>query len=178
MQRVPEPALYQGPELELAEDAPRDAVRALVRAAGSVPPGVAGHGGPRRAGHEAAFPELLDRARRLLTGLRGHGLRPGDDLVLCGLPLREYFPAFWAALLGGARPAGITDRAEAASPALERLRHTAELLNQPLVVCDAEGASALARTSPGLRVVSVEECLDARARARTSWSRRSPMSRC
>lgn len=133
--------LCAGPELSMTDDDPRDVVTALLRAARSSPDaGVV----TTDTGRLTTYPQLLERARRILTGLREAGLRQGDHVVLHGLPLADFFPAVWACLLGGIRPAVIADRAET-GPALERLRHTWSLLGEPLVVADT-GAAAGVRT--------------------------------
>ncbi|MGI5347751.1 amino acid adenylation domain-containing protein [Streptomyces sp. CA-250714] len=159
MARARGPALYRGPELELTDDDPLNAVSALLRAAErSADAGVVTVGDDGRTTVQK-YPELLSAARRLLTGLREQGLRPGADIVLCGLPLDEFFPAFWACVLGGARPVAIAERAEAGSPALERLGHTCELLGDPLVVTDRAGAAMVAGAAVSARVVVAEDCL-------------------
>ncbi|MFF8841929.1 amino acid adenylation domain-containing protein [Streptomyces sp. NPDC015127] len=159
MERGRGQAICRGPEAEYTDDDPRDAVRALLRAADRAPEAAVVTVAQDGATTRQTYPELLSRARRLLTGLRGNGLRPGDALVLCGLPLDEFFPAFWAAVLGGARPVAIAERPGEGSGALERLRHTCDLLDGPLVLSDAAGAASLARTAPGLRVAVAADCL-------------------
>ena len=161
MEGVRGQALCRGPEPEYTLDDPRSAVQALLRAAGSGSDAAVVTIAPDGSATELPYPELLTRARRLLTGLRERGLRAGDVLVLCGLPLDEFFPAFWAGVLGGARPVAIAEHAAEGSPALERLLHACTLLDHPLVLSDAAGAAALARTAPQLRVAVAQDCLNA-----------------
>ncbi|MFJ9798994.1 amino acid adenylation domain-containing protein [Streptomyces sp. NPDC101145] len=162
MERVQGQALCRGPEPRYTPEEPRDAVAALLRAAeadsGAAVVAVAQDGSTTRL----PYRELLLRARRTLTGLRERGVRAGDPVVLCGLPLEEFFPAFWACVLGGARPASIAERPEPGSPAYERLTHTLALLDGPLVLCDAAGARALEGAAPGPRVALARDCLAAR----------------
>ncbi|MET2717702.1 amino acid adenylation domain-containing protein [Streptomyces harbinensis] len=151
-------AQYQGPELEFTDEDAPDAVRALLRAARDVPEaGVITHTPDGSGGTLLTYPELLFRARLLLAGLRAHGVRPGDPVVLSGLPLGAFFPALWACLLGGALPVPIAARPEDGSPALTRLRGTAALLNGPLILTDGPGAAGLARTDPALRAVDADD---------------------
>ncbi|MDQ1006648.1 natural product biosynthesis luciferase-like monooxygenase protein/amino acid adenylation domain-containing protein [Streptomyces sp. V4I23] len=159
MERGRGQAIRRGPEPEFTDDDPRDAVQALLCAADGSPGAAVVTVGPDGATTRQTYPELLSRARRLLTGLRGNGLRPGDALVLCGLPLDQFFPAFWAAVLGGARPVAVAERPGDGTAALERLRHTCDLLDGPLVLSDAAGAATLARTARELRVAVAEDCL-------------------
>ncbi|GGW82893.1 non-ribosomal peptide synthetase/type I polyketide synthase [Streptomyces lomondensis] len=161
MERLRGQAVCRGPEPERTQDDPVDAVQALLGAARSAPGGavvtVAGDGTTA----SRSYPELLDAARRMLTGLRGQGMRRGDPVVLCGLPLDEFFPAFWACVLGGALPVAIAEHPAPGSPAFERLRQARALLGGPLVLTDAPGAAALARATPAPRVVLARDCLDA-----------------
>ncbi|WP_329388349.1 non-ribosomal peptide synthetase/type I polyketide synthase [Streptomyces sp. NBC_01716] len=156
-----EKALCRGPEPERTESDPRDAVEALLRAARSASGGAVVSVAADGTSTSQSYAELLDSARRLLTGFRAHGLRPGDPVLLCGLPLAEFFPAFWACVLGGAWPAAIGESPVPGSPALERLLHARQLLERPLVVSDAAGAAALAQAAPDVRLVVARDCLDA-----------------
>ncbi|MFD3487838.1 amino acid adenylation domain-containing protein [Streptomyces sp. NPDC058665] len=161
MERVRGQAFSRGPDPDRTEDDSRDAVRALLRAAQSPSGGSLVTVAPDGTTTSQSYRELLDTARRLLTGLREQGLRPGDTVVLCGLPLADFFPTFWACVLGGARPAAIAEHPAPGSPALDRLLHAARLLDQPLVLSDAAGAAALARAAPELRVAVARDCLGA-----------------
>nr|WTB09068.1 MFS transporter [Streptomyces antimycoticus] len=154
-------ALCRGPEPDRGEDDPRDAVDVLLRAARSAAGGAVVTVAEDGTATAQPYPDLLDRARQLLTGLRERGLHAGDAVVLCGLPLAEFFPAFWGCVFGGVQPVAIMDRPAPGSPALERLLHTDRLLDRPLVLSDAAGAAALAQAAPELRVVVARDCLGA-----------------
>ncbi|MGW2264684.1 amino acid adenylation domain-containing protein [Streptomyces koyangensis] len=161
MEQVQGQALLRGPEPEYTEDDPRSPVDALTRAAGAATGAgvvvLATDGTPT----SLPYPQLLSRARRILTGLRERGLRAGDVVVLCGLPLAEFFPAFWACLLGGATPAAIAERAVPGSPAYERLLHACTTLDSPLVLTDGPGARGLTAAAPHLRLAVADDCLAA-----------------
>ena len=170
MERVRGQAQCRGPEPEWTEDDPPDAVRALLRAAGSAAGGAVVTVAEDGTSSRRSYPELLDAARRLAAGLRATGTRPGDPVVLCGLPLDEFFPAFWGCVLAGALPAAIADRPTPGSPALERLRHVHRQLGGPLVLgggpppaggASLPGADPLARAVPGPRLVPARALLDA-----------------
>ena len=160
MEGIPGQELCQGPEPDRTEEDAADAVSALLRAARSASGSLVTVDADGTTTSQT-YPELLDAARRMLTGLREQGLRPGHTVLLCGLPLSEFFPAFWACVLGGARPAAIAEHPAPGSPALDRLLHAARLLDQPLVLGDAAGAAVLARTAPALRVAIARDCLSA-----------------
>ncbi|WP_433010704.1 MupA/Atu3671 family FMN-dependent luciferase-like monooxygenase [Kribbella sp. CA-294648] len=135
-------SISHGPRLVPALDDPADAVKALVRAAADFP-----GAGVRTPGGLLAYPELLDQARRTLTGLRAAGLSSGDSVIVLGLSLDEFFPAFWGCLLGGIRPAVISEPVSLGSPVLDRVRHTWQLLDSPLILTDRANAAVLASAS-------------------------------
>jgi acyl-CoA synthetase (AMP-forming)/AMP-acid ligase II len=95
-----EPALSKGPQPRPTADDPGDAVTALLRAARNAPE--AGVVTVDRAGRAArlCYPDLEDSARRILGGLRAAGSGAGDPVILYGLGLSDFFPAFWACVLG------------------------------------------------------------------------------
>ncbi|MEU3848219.1 amino acid adenylation domain-containing protein [Streptomyces sp. NPDC029554] len=161
MERLRGQAVCRGPEPERTGDDPVDAVRALLGAAGSAHGGAVVTVASDGTTGSRSYPELLDAARRMLTGLREHGVRRGDPVVLCGLPLDAFFPAFWACVLGGALPVAIAEHPAPGSPAFERLGQTSALLDGPLVLTDAPGAAALAHAEPTPRIALAEECLAA-----------------
>ncbi|MEU2269222.1 beta-ketoacyl synthase N-terminal-like domain-containing protein, partial [Streptomyces olindensis] len=161
MERLRGQAICTGPEPERTQDDPVDAVRALLGAARSAPGGAVVTVAADGTTGSRSYPELLDAARRMLTGLRARGVRRGDPVVLCGLPLDEFFPAFWACVLGGALPVAIAEHPAPGSPAFERLRQACALLDGPLVLTDAPGAAALAGATPAPRVALARDCLDA-----------------
>ncbi|MFF3345364.1 amino acid adenylation domain-containing protein [Streptomyces sp. NPDC002779] len=154
MERVRGTAVCRGPEPERDASDPPNAVEALLRAAESATDAgvvaVGADGSATRLSH----PELLLRALRLLGGLRERGVGRGDVVVLCGLPLVDFFPAFWACVLGGMRPVAIAEPPLPGSPARERLLHACALLDNPLVLTDGTGVE-------GVRVAGVRECATA-----------------
>ncbi|ORT55624.1 hybrid non-ribosomal peptide synthetase/type I polyketide synthase [Streptomyces sp. CB03238] len=161
MERVRGQALCRGPEPDYTEADPRNAVEALRRAADSTTGAAVVTVAPDGSTISRTYHELLSQAGRMLTGLREHGLRAGDAVVLCGLPLAEFFPAFWACVLGGARPVAIAEPAAPGSPALERLLHACAVLDRPLVLTDEAGAEDLAHAAPELRVAVAQDCMGA-----------------
>ncbi|MEV5242472.1 MupA/Atu3671 family FMN-dependent luciferase-like monooxygenase [Streptomyces cinnamoneus] len=103
--------------------------------------------------HAVRYPELLDIAGRLLTGLRRQGLAPGDRAVLVGLPPAGFFPALWACLLGGIRPLAISEPVDAARLRAGEGRFLTawQRIGRPPVLSDAAGIPALAEA--GVRAV-------------------------
>lgn len=145
-------SISHGPRLVPTQDDPADAVQALVRAAAEFPAA-----GVRTPAGLLTYPELLDRARRILTGLRAAGVSSGDPVIVQGLSLDDFFPAFWGCLLGGIQPAVISETVSAGSPVLDRLRHTWRLLDRPPILTDRAGAAVLASDAEDFGVQVAEE---------------------
>ncbi|GAA3836846.1 hypothetical protein GCM10022226_68500 [Sphaerisporangium flaviroseum] len=105
------------------------------------------------------YPDLLAAARRVLAGLLRSGHRPGDTVVLYGLAPEDFFPAFWACLLGGSVPLPVDGPREAGprTRSVERLADACGRLGRPLVLTDAAGHAALAEhgAAPGLTVADI-----------------------
>ncbi|GHE93166.1 non-ribosomal peptide synthetase [Streptomyces fumanus] len=101
--------------------------------------------GVRRSG----YPELLDEALRALTGLRRHGLRPHDTVLLLLDEAGSFLPAFWACVLGGFVPCPLPPGAKDADR--DHHRHLHELLDRPLLVADER------HPLPDVRVAPYEE---------------------
>lgn len=99
-------------------------------------------------------PQLLLRARRLLTGLRARGGAPGDHVLLLVPRARDLLGVFWGGLLGGlvpvpaAPPVGPEDA--------PRVRAIHARLHDPLVVCDP---ASRALVPAEWRVVGPDELL-------------------
>ncbi|MFC0542577.1 non-ribosomal peptide synthetase/type I polyketide synthase [Kutzneria chonburiensis] len=141
-------ALSRGPRLVLAADEPRDAVAALLRAAQEFPENGVVTVNADGSSTRLPYRDLLSRSRRLLGGLRAAGVLRGDHVLLQGLPLADFFPAFWACVLGGAKPVAIADPVPSSrtGPVVSRVVDTWELLRRPIVVTDAHGVDALPET--------------------------------
>ncbi|MFG2825496.1 amino acid adenylation domain-containing protein [Kitasatospora sp. NPDC048365] len=155
-------AICHGPAVRREQDEPPTLAAVLTRAAERWPDRATVVVGADGTAAPLPYPELLARARTVLGALRREGLRPGDTLVLYGLELADYFPAFWACVLGGIVPLPVDVRreAEARVRSVERVAGACRLLDDPRVLTDAAGAADLAGhpATAGLRV------LDATAR--------------
>jgi acyl-CoA synthetase (AMP-forming)/AMP-acid ligase II/thioesterase domain-containing protein/NAD(P)-dependent dehydrogenase (short-subunit alcohol dehydrogenase family)/acyl carrier protein len=158
------PALVEAPRLPLQPRSPAVLGASLARAAER-------YADPRITyvsddGQEArqTFATLLAEAEQTLTGLRGHGLAPGDYVLLQLTQPRNIVPTFWACLLGGfipvicpVAPGYDTDTAD-----LQKLLHVWRLLGRPLVVSEAKLEAQLPhllRHLEGARTVPIVEKL-------------------
>ncbi|MEV2279136.1 SDR family NAD(P)-dependent oxidoreductase [Nocardiopsis sp. NPDC049922] len=142
-------ALTDCGELHLSEDDPRTVTEALL-ALPTAHPGA----GVRVIGRDRdeLLPPtvLLDRARRVLGGLRRRGLTPGTHAILQISDLAEYFPVLWACLLGGIRCVTITPPTSLAgeSPELAKLADVWRRLRAPIIT-GTDHATTLAEAFHG-----------------------------
>src|SRR5690625_3655798 len=51
------------------------------------------------------YTELLDKAQRILGGLKAEGIKPGEKVILLSDSSKSYFCAFWGCIMGGIIPA-------------------------------------------------------------------------
>src|SRR5216683_2754577 len=126
----------------------------LARAAGRAAqgPGVPGRiTYVREDGSTAAhsYRDLCQEAEKVLAGLRGLGLRPGDPVILQLDDNADYLTAFWACVLGGFIAAPLAPPRSFHGPGLAaaRLRAVWELCGHPPVIAGPAAAAEL--RSPG-----------------------------
>ncbi|MFD7659777.1 beta-ketoacyl synthase N-terminal-like domain-containing protein, partial [Actinosynnema sp. NPDC059797] len=152
---------------DLTGDDPATLVEALLAAARRHPDrGVhVVEGG--RAG-VLTYPELLDRAKRVLAGLRAAGLAVGDVAVLHTPSLAEHLVALWACLLGGVRPVAVAQSATYAerTAVLDKLEHAWRDLGEPVVLSGGATVAGLrghaARSGlTSMRVLDLAGCAEA-----------------
>ena len=157
-------ARLDGGPLVLPADAPATLVDALSRAAATVPDRGTTYVLADDVEDHQTFPQLLTDAARVLSGLRDHGISPGDSVLLHCDDNRNFVTGFWACLLGGFVPTSIgvapTYRWENATT--HRMRVAWELLERPCVLTDTQlvdqvsGLGAQWDTT-ALRVLGVEQ---------------------
>ncbi|GAA2101220.1 non-ribosomal peptide synthetase [Streptomyces albiaxialis] len=110
-----------------------------------------GSGSP---GAPCTYPELLEKALRLLAGLRESGAEPGRPVVALLHEPADFVPVFWACVLGGMPMCPMsTGSGDARDPA-ERLGEVTGLLDAPLTVTTEALSRPLA--GAGGRVVALE----------------------
>ncbi|MBM9438475.1 non-ribosomal peptide synthetase [Actinacidiphila bryophytorum] len=107
----------------------------------------------------SSYPELLDQALRLLSGLRGLGLRPRDRVLLLMDDAEAFLPGFWACVLGGFVPCPLPPAAGNVEQAAAHHRHVHRLLGGPLLVTGERLAAEVPQV-PGLTVATVEALAD------------------
>ncbi|MFO0759933.1 MAG: AMP-binding protein [Byssovorax sp.] len=139
-------AFADGGPLTIAEGEPHTFTEALFRTARVHP-----HKGIRYIQEDGSvvfqdYASLLDGARRILTGLREAGLRPGDRVVLQQANLKDHFTTFWACVLGGIVPVtvAIAPSYEVAGGVTGKLYNTWELLEHPVILASQSLVAPLA----------------------------------
>jgi acyl-CoA synthetase (AMP-forming)/AMP-acid ligase II/NAD(P)-dependent dehydrogenase (short-subunit alcohol dehydrogenase family)/acyl carrier protein len=83
-----------------------------------------------------SYRDLLDRAERILAGLRQQGLSPQDKVIFqLELP-QDILPAFWGCILGGFIPIimGVAPTYQETNSAVEKLYNVRKLLEEPLIL--------------------------------------------
>ncbi|MFJ6135517.1 amino acid adenylation domain-containing protein [Kitasatospora sp. NPDC092286] len=126
-----------------------DLVSALRAAAAAGPGGGITYLGEDGGEREQSYPELLADASRVLAGLRGLGLRPGDRVLFQLGDNRDFVTGLWACLLGGltAVPLAVPRTGTGDEAAAARLDGIWQALGGPLVLTDAARADGLLDTA-------------------------------
>ncbi|MFB8280262.1 SDR family NAD(P)-dependent oxidoreductase [Nocardia colli] len=114
------------------------------------------------------YAELYDDARRMLGGLRKHGLAVGDSVLLQCADSRNFVTAWWACVLGGFLPTAVAPAPEYSTDnaGVRKLVAAWELLGHPPVVADPEllaGVRSLGGRLPdgeALRVLDASSLFD------------------
>lgn len=101
------------------------------------------HGGALASNSFQSYPELLDEARRLLSGLRARGASPGDKVAVLVEHPREFIELFWACLLGGLVPCPLVPLRGDPERWSAQLAHVNRLLDKPLLIADETLAAEL-----------------------------------
>jgi acyl-CoA synthetase (AMP-forming)/AMP-acid ligase II len=138
-------AQASGGPLELPADAPRTLSAALVHTARTWPE--RGVRCLQEDGEEVhlSYPELLLRARRVLSGLRAAGLKPGDRVILQMDRLADHFVCFWGCVLGGFIPVtvAIASTYEQRNSVVNKLWNVWKLLRGPCILHNEHLGAAL-----------------------------------
>ncbi len=96
-----------------------------------------------------SYAELLDRAERILAGLRKQGLKPQDRVIIQLDQNQDILSVFWGCILGGIVPVimAVPPTYSAANNDLEKLCHVWKLLDQPVILTRKSQADAISSLS-------------------------------
>lgn len=98
------------------------------------------------------YPVMLAEARRVLAGLQSSGIARGHRVAIRLDEPREFFPVFWACLLGGYVPCPLPPLRGADGDRAAYVAHVSALLDGPLFVTADEDRASLG----DVRTTSVE----------------------
>ncbi len=134
--RAPRSAISHGGPLPEEAGRPRVLGEILRRAANDYPGAGVTYVLENNREISQSYPELLEEARRILGGLREAGVRAGDKLLLQLENNRDFLPAFWAAVLGGAIPVpvSIAPSYTDANATAQKLVNAWRLLGRPVIL--------------------------------------------
>lgn len=131
-------AISHGEPLQYSEDAPKNLVAVLQRAAKNSNEGIIYI---KSDGSETIqfYRELWQDAQRILAGLRNLGLKPQDKVIFQLADNQDFICAFWGCVLGGfvPVPVSIAPIYEPANNTASKLQNTWQILKKPLVLTSA-----------------------------------------
>lgn len=114
-----------------------------------------------------SYGALLQEARRVLGGLRQHGLKPGDKVIFQLDCNDDILPAFWGCLLGGFEPVIVPMPLtyDGESRALDHLNHIWTLFDRPLLLTVRDRVEDIRKALPPplrahARLAALEELRD------------------
>ncbi|MCA1636222.1 MAG: SDR family NAD(P)-dependent oxidoreductase, partial [Acidobacteria bacterium] len=114
--------------------------------------------------HFQSYAELYEVARKLASGLRRLGLRPGDKVIFQLQDNRDFVSAFWGCTLCGCVPVpiSIAPTYREVNSVLHKLRNAWEMLGHPIIITASGLRTPVADLAhlldmEGLRVETVEE---------------------
>ncbi len=137
-------ALAQGPD-QVRPDQPATLVELLLQAAQRSRADDIRYRSVDGATREQSLSELLESARKILGGLRAHGLIAGCRVVLQLESNIDILAAFWACILGGCPPVIVPIPPSYTEPSrgLDQLAHIVQTLDQPWIVHSQQHAAPL-----------------------------------
>jgi len=144
---ISELSVSTGPALHRRADDPATLGGALRRAAERSPDLGIEYVQPDGSSVTQSYPDLLDAANRIASGLFDLGLRPGDRLLLQLERNQDFVEAFWACSLGGYVPVpiSIASNYELGNATVQRLHNAWSMLDKPMVLTDSKLAPVLRR---------------------------------
>ncbi|MDZ8185056.1 MAG: AMP-binding protein [Nostoc sp. ChiSLP02] len=128
-------AISHGEPLQYSEDAPKNLVEVLQRAAQNSTKGII-YIQPDGAEKAQSYSQLWQDAQRILAGLRNLGLKPQDKVIFQLEDNQDFISAFWGCVLGGfvPVPVSIAPSYEPLNSSASKLQNTWQMLEKPLVL--------------------------------------------
>jgi acyl-CoA synthetase (AMP-forming)/AMP-acid ligase II/thioesterase domain-containing protein/NAD(P)-dependent dehydrogenase (short-subunit alcohol dehydrogenase family)/acyl carrier protein len=138
------PAISHGEPLEIAPETPLTLPEILQQAARSPHQGITYLQADGSAVFES-YGTLLERAERILAGLRQKGLKPQDKVIFQLEQNSDFIAALWGCLMGGfvPVPVSIAPTYIEANGVVQKLHHAWQMLEQPLILAGRKLATAV-----------------------------------
>jgi non-ribosomal peptide synthetase component F/short-subunit dehydrogenase/acyl carrier protein len=129
-------AYANGGELILPERAPRTLTEAFLAVARECPESGMSFYRPDGTLMFVSYPELLQRAQKIVAGLQARGFQPGEAAILQIDDLMHYFPVYWGCVLAGVRPVtvAVAHEYERGNNVVEKLHGIWSLLDKPPII--------------------------------------------
>lgn len=126
------------------------------------------------------YPQLLQDAERILTGLKKMGLEEGDFVLFQFEKNENFIPTFWACILGGfvPTPLAVPSTFEDSNANFSKLINTYLLLNNPAVITDENLLAGLKASLKNLKYeeINISSTEKLRVNNRSSWEEGNPDS--
>lgn len=131
-------SLSQGEPLESFPNAPSTLSSALVEVSNKFADKKTVYLHSDGSSSTQSYKDLLQRALKILAGLRKQGLEPQDKVILQLEDNQEFTEGFWACILGGfvVIPLAIASADEPSNDATKALYHSWQVFDRPLVLTD------------------------------------------
>lgn len=135
---ISEPAMLYGGDLKVNPHSPNNLITALKRSAMECKDKGIIYVLQDGTEINQTYPELLEEAERILSGLRSAGLKPQDPVILQLEKNEDFIPVFWACVLGGIipSPVSVAPTYTEINAVVNKLHNAWELLQRPIIITD------------------------------------------
>lgn len=108
-----------------------------------------------------SYPDLLNKAHRVLSGLRAKGIQAGEKVILLMNSIEGYFYAFWGCVMGGIIPAPMTAPKNFAenNHDIKLLKSVWETIEQPQVISEKDLIKNIGRNNKELEFIDIEQLM-------------------
>lgn len=133
-------SLSQGETLKFCADAPQTLSAALIATAEKFPDQGIVYLHSDNSVTTQSYKDLLQKAQKILTGLRKRGLQPQNKVILQLEGNQDFIEGFWACILGGfiPIPLAIVSPDRSSNDAAKALYHSWKIFEQPLILTNKQ----------------------------------------
>ena len=133
-------SLSQGETLEFSGEAPQTLSEALIATAKKFPDKGIFYLHSDNSVTTQTYKDLLQKAQKILTGLRKRRLQPQNKVILQLEGNQDFIEGFWACILGGfiPIPLAIVSADQSSNDAAKALFHSWQIFEQPLILTNKQ----------------------------------------